>query len=68
MTENDDLPLTHGDAARFIGVSVPTFKKLLNSADGRDLVPTKIGARNRFRPSVLRAHLDSHTRREPGDE
>ena len=68
MTENDDQPLSHGEAARFIGVSVPTFKKLLSSAEGRDIIPTEVGERKKFRPSILRAHLERRTRRESGDE
>ena len=64
MTDNDDQPLTHGEAARFIGVSVSTFKKLRAAGQGPE--STRIGERERFRPSRLRKYLD--TRTESGDE
>ena len=59
MTENEDLPLSHGDAARFIGVSVSNFKKIL--ARGEGPTPTQIGERKKFRPSILRGWVETRT-------
>jgi hypothetical protein len=64
MIENDDQPLTHGEAARFIGVSVPTFKQILSSGQGP--AATQINERRKFRPSVLRGWLE--TRTQPNTE
>jgi predicted DNA-binding transcriptional regulator AlpA len=62
MTENDDAPLTHGQAARFIGASVPTLKRIL--ASGQGPAPTRINDRTKFRPSVLREWLEARTGQE----
>lgn len=62
---NDDVPLSHGDSAKFIGVSVPTFKRILSSDDGRHLLtPTQVGERRKWRPSILRGYLESRTKQE----
>jgi hypothetical protein len=58
---NDDTPIGIGDSAKFLGVSVPTFRKI--RASSNDLIPTKVGDREKFRPSVLRGHLERSTRR-----
>jgi predicted DNA-binding transcriptional regulator AlpA len=65
MTENNDQPLTHGEAARFVGVSTSTFKKVL--ASGQGPTPTQIGERKKYRPSVLRDWIEARTA-ESGDE
>lgn len=66
---NDDLPLSHGDSAKFIGVSVPTFKNILSSDDGRRLLPsTQVGERKKWRPSILRGYLEARTRQDSSDE
>ncbi len=64
MTENDDIPLSHGDSAKFIGVSVPTFKKILSGEDATLLPSTQVGERRKWRPSILRGYLETRTRRE----
>jgi len=57
---NDDLPMTGADAAKFIGTSYPTFRKLVAAGEGP--AATQIGVKPRYRPSVLRTWVDERTR------
>ena len=59
---NDDLPMPAGDAAKFLGLSFPTFKKLV--ASGKGPAATQIGTHPKFRPSVLRAYVDNATAKQ----
>jgi hypothetical protein len=54
---NDDLAMSGDAAAKFVGVLYPTFKRIVASGGGPPA--TMIGKLPSYRPSHLRAWIDS---------
>jgi hypothetical protein len=58
---NDDVPMSADKAAKFIGKSYPTFRKIV--ASGQGPASTQIGdCKPKYRPSALRSWLDACTK------